>query len=354
MLANVPLRGMGWGGCSELTRGKESLGKSHQISSFPLSKCVVLPLLGLVLPLNSAPFPLARCYHCGAVFLKLPPRTTGGRGRIHVFPGCSQSAAPASQLRAEWSEEGRALVSSLPQAACSSLWNSPGDAQASVSCIFQLSPEEADSAGRPGKGGTVHLFTVWCSRSPFTDSSEDFKRCPEMVCNGNHCWIPPPVSWCACACARVCVCTQTQSKCSLVPHLLPWCRCESLSSPGLQSVGKDLLDCWKRLTNQGWRLWISNSHSCECRQQEEQARREGEDAQWITHARGRRVLHLTPGATGVFELFFTVRRCPVPCGIFGSMPGLHPNIPPWESHDNQNCPWLSPGGEITPGWEPWD
>ena len=156
------------------------------------------------------------------------------------------------------------------------------------------------------------------------------------------------------ACARARVCTQTQSKCNLVPHLLPWCRCESLSSPGLQSVGKDLLDCWKRLANQGWRLWISNSHSRQCRQQEEQAPEEGEDDQWITHARGRRVLHLTPGATGVFELFFIVRRCPVPCGIFGSMPGLHPNIPPWESHDNQNCPWLSPGGEITPGWEPWD
>ena len=45
------------------------MGRSRQISSFPLSKCVVSALLGLVLPLNLTPLPLAHCYCCGAVFL---------------------------------------------------------------------------------------------------------------------------------------------------------------------------------------------------------------------------------------------------------------------------------------------
>lgn len=36
----------------------------------------------------------------------------------------------------------------------------------------------------------MHLFMVWCSHSPFTDPSEDFKRCSEMfameITAGSH------------------------------------------------------------------------------------------------------------------------------------------------------------------------
>ena len=181
-----------------------------------------------------------------------------------------------------------------------------------------------------------------------------------MVCNGNHCWIPAPVSWCVCVCVCVCacaymhvcvcVCAQTRGKCNLAPYLLPWYRCESPSSPGLAV-------CWEGPAGLLDKGWLTRDGGCESQtgtaasvdSRRNRLRREWGDDQWIMRARVAES-SASPGVLSVSlaELFFIVSCCPVPCGIFGNMPGLHLNIPPWESHDNQNCPWLSPGGEITP------
>lgn len=90
-----------------------------------------------------------------------------------------------------------------------------------------------------GEGAEGSVFQR-CRQSVGTNSSEDFKRCSEMVCNGNHHWIPPSsllVRMCGVGVGR----PQTQGKGCSAPY--PFQEADvGVPSPGWQFIGKDPLD----------------------------------------------------------------------------------------------------------------
>lgn len=217
------------------------MGRSRQISSFPLSKCVVLALLGLVLPLNLTPLPLAHCYCCGAVFLNfLLERWEAEEGSaLHWQHQPTSSELSEVRRAGPWSRLCPRLHAHPFETAQGMLKHL---SHAYSSCLLRRQTRQADQE-REGR-----CICSWSGALVLLSQTQlkilkDAQRWFAMeITAGSH---PQCLGVCVRVHAHVRVCVH---KPKANATWLPTSSHDAgVKAPPLlvrQSVGKDLLDCW--------------------------------------------------------------------------------------------------------------